>query len=230
MSEQAQSSQATTTIPPITLPCKIVTYAADIVLEELSGLESNRNRQYWQKAMNVIWEQLGHVHPLVEELPSKSTIPTHLIAAAKWMKDLAMLTELKQWPDFDQIRDAGDTNVVNHPWYQVGQPMDKGKGQEVPSEPIQLSRPIKQEAAFLPPLLAQRVSGPGSMQSLPLKVMLMKVQHLFLELFVVALWPILPLPLPTTLLLPKKTDVLDAKRRTSHVWWNWGQHAGNAAV
>ncbi|KAI5985810.1 hypothetical protein F5J12DRAFT_898889 [Pisolithus orientalis] len=95
---------------------------------ELSGLDANRNWQYGQKAMNVIWEQLGHVCPLVEDLPSKFTIPTHLIATEMWRKDSTELTTLKQWPDFDKIWDATDTDIVDHQWYQVGRPVANGKG------------------------------------------------------------------------------------------------------
>ncbi|KAI6137691.1 hypothetical protein BKA82DRAFT_36383, partial [Pisolithus tinctorius] len=108
-------------------------------MAELLTLHDHRNKQYWQKAMHVIWEQLTRVRPLVEELPSKFTIPTHLIAAEMVMRDLVVLMAVKEWPDFDKIRDATDADVADHPWYQIGRPVDKGKGRAVPSEPLQIS-------------------------------------------------------------------------------------------
>ncbi|KAI5998409.1 hypothetical protein F5J12DRAFT_895599 [Pisolithus orientalis] len=126
MSQHAEASQTTT--PSIALPCEIVTNAADIVMAELLTLHDYRNKQYWKRAMHVIWEQLTHVHPLVEELPSKFTIPTHIIAAKMIMRDLVVLMALKEWLNFDKIRDTMDANVTDHLWYQIGRPVDKGKG------------------------------------------------------------------------------------------------------
>ncbi|KAI6006500.1 hypothetical protein F5J12DRAFT_782789 [Pisolithus orientalis] len=34
------------------------------------------------------------------------------------------------------IRDAKDANVMDHPWYQIGRPIDKGKGHAVPLDPL----------------------------------------------------------------------------------------------
>ncbi|KAI6143592.1 hypothetical protein BKA82DRAFT_26184 [Pisolithus tinctorius] len=139
MSQQAETSQTAAAASPITLPHEIVANAADIVMVELLTLHDHRNRQYWQKAMHVIWEQLTCVCPLVEELPSKFTIPTHIITTEMVMRDLVVLTAVKEWPDFDKIRDATDADVVDHLWYQIGQPVDKGKGHTVPLEPLQIS-------------------------------------------------------------------------------------------
>ncbi|KAI6138171.1 hypothetical protein BKA82DRAFT_35219 [Pisolithus tinctorius] len=139
MSQQAETSQTTTAASPITLPHEIVANAADIVMAELLTLHDHRNKQYWQKAMHIIWEQLTCVCPLVEELPSKFTIPTHIIAAEMVMRDPVVLTAVKEWPDFDKIRDTTDADVVDHLWYQIGQPVDKGKGHAVPLEPLQIS-------------------------------------------------------------------------------------------
>ncbi|KAI6032727.1 hypothetical protein F5J12DRAFT_779174 [Pisolithus orientalis] len=79
------------------------------------------------------------VHPLVEELPSKFTTPTHIITAKMIMRDPAVLMALKEWPNFDKIRDATDANVADHPWYQIGRPINKGKGHAIPLDPLQTS-------------------------------------------------------------------------------------------
>ncbi|KAI6153130.1 hypothetical protein BKA82DRAFT_34945 [Pisolithus tinctorius] len=139
MSQQAETSQTAAATSPVALPREIVANAADIVMAELLTLHDHRNKQYWQKAMHVIWEQLTRVHPLVEELPSKFTIPTHIITAEMVMRDPVVLTAVKEWLDFDKIRDATDADVVDHPWYQIGRPVDKGKGCTVPLEPLQIS-------------------------------------------------------------------------------------------
>ncbi|KAI6153463.1 hypothetical protein BKA82DRAFT_27875 [Pisolithus tinctorius] len=133
MSQQAETSQTATAASPVALPREIVANAADIVMAELLALHDHRNKQYWQKAMHVIWEQLTRVRPLVEELPSKFTIPTHLIAAEMVMRDPVVLTAVKEWPDFDKIRDATDADVADHPWYQIGRPVNKGKGRAAPT-------------------------------------------------------------------------------------------------
>ncbi|KAI6141070.1 hypothetical protein BKA82DRAFT_32174 [Pisolithus tinctorius] len=139
MSQQAETSQTATAASPVALPHEIVANAADIVMAELLTLHDHRNKQYWQKAMHVIWEQLTRVCPLVEELPSKFTIPTHIIAAEMVMRDPVVRTAVKEWPDFDKIRDATDADVTDHPWYQIGRPVNKGKGHAVPLEPLQIS-------------------------------------------------------------------------------------------
>ncbi|KAI6149898.1 hypothetical protein BKA82DRAFT_23463 [Pisolithus tinctorius] len=141
MSQHAETSQTTATAatPSITLPHEIVTNAVDIVMAELLMLHNHRNKQYWKKAMHVIWEQLTHVCPLVEELPSKFTIPTHIIATEMIMRDPVELTVLKEWPNFDKIQDAMDADVADHQWYQIGRPVNKGKGHAVPLEPLQIS-------------------------------------------------------------------------------------------
>ncbi|KIN93579.1 hypothetical protein M404DRAFT_28237 [Pisolithus tinctorius Marx 270] len=139
MSQQAETSQTAAAAPPVALPCEIVANAADIVMAELLTLHDHRNKQYWKRAMHIIWEQLTHVHPLVEELPSKFTIPTHIIATEMVMRDPVVLMAVKEWPDFDKIRDAMDADVADHLWYQIGWPVDKGKGCAVPLEPLQIS-------------------------------------------------------------------------------------------
>ncbi|KAI6141091.1 hypothetical protein BKA82DRAFT_32193 [Pisolithus tinctorius] len=139
MSQQAETSQTTAATSPVALPHEIVANAADIVMAELLTLHDHRNKQYWQKAMHIIWEQLTRVRPLVEELPSKFTIPTHIIAAEMVMRDPVVLMVVKEWPDFDKIRDTTDADVVDHPWYQIGWPVNKGKGHTVPLEPLQIS-------------------------------------------------------------------------------------------
>ncbi|KAI5996889.1 hypothetical protein F5J12DRAFT_785304 [Pisolithus orientalis] len=80
-----------------------------------------------------------HVHPLAEELPSKFTIPTHIITAKMIMTDPVVLTALKEWPNFDKIRDTMDANVVDHLWYQIERPINKGKWHAVPLDPLQIS-------------------------------------------------------------------------------------------
>ncbi|KAI5993099.1 hypothetical protein F5J12DRAFT_786084 [Pisolithus orientalis] len=103
MFQHTEASQTAATTPSIALPHEIVTNAADIVMAELLMLHDHRNKQYWKRAMHVIWEQLTHVHPLVEELPSKLTIPTHIIPSKMIMRDLVVLTALKEWPNFDKL-------------------------------------------------------------------------------------------------------------------------------
>ncbi|KAI6139404.1 hypothetical protein BKA82DRAFT_4364840 [Pisolithus tinctorius] len=139
MSQQAEKSQTATAAPSVTLLHEIVTNAADIIMVELLMLHDHRNKGYWKRAMHVIWEQLTHARPLVEELPSKFTIPTHIIAAKMVMRDPVVLMAEKEWLDFDKIRDAMDADVMDHPWYQIGWPVNKGKGCTVPLEPLQIS-------------------------------------------------------------------------------------------
>ncbi|KAI6003236.1 hypothetical protein F5J12DRAFT_783667 [Pisolithus orientalis] len=156
MSQHAEASQTAATTPSITLLHEIVTNAGDIVMAELLMLHDHRNKQYWKRVMHVIWEQLTHVHPLVEELPSKFTIPTHIIATEMIMRDLVVLMALKEWLNFDKIRDATDADVADHLWYQIGRPVDKGKG----NNPV-----ADQPVALLLMALSPEVKGHRSVQA-----------------------------------------------------------------
>ncbi|KIO05389.1 hypothetical protein M404DRAFT_25512 [Pisolithus tinctorius Marx 270] len=135
MSQQAEKSQTATAAPSVTLLHEIVTNAADIIMVELLMLHDHRNKGYWKRAMHVIWEQLTHARPLVEELPSKFTIPTHIIATKMVMRDPVVLMAEKEWLDFDKIRDAMDADVTDHPWYQIGWPVNKGPSATISLEP-----------------------------------------------------------------------------------------------
>ncbi|KAI6006557.1 hypothetical protein F5J12DRAFT_782826 [Pisolithus orientalis] len=102
--------------------------------------------------------------PLVEELPLKSTIPTHIIATEMIMRDPVVLMALKEWLNYDKIRDATDADVVDHPWYQIERPINKGKGHAVPLEPLQ----ITDQPVALPLLaLGPEVEGHRSVQVTP---------------------------------------------------------------
>ncbi|KAI5997779.1 hypothetical protein F5J12DRAFT_785011 [Pisolithus orientalis] len=64
------------------------------------------------------------------------------------MRDLVVLTALKEWPNFDKIRDAMDADVADNLWYQIGRPVNKGKGNAVPLDPLQITRKLKAAEAY----------------------------------------------------------------------------------
>ena len=54
------------------------------------------------------------------------------------MPDRAMVHKMKEWPKWDIIRNAKDSDFIDHLWYKIwdqvpeGGVRDKGKGWEVP--------------------------------------------------------------------------------------------------
>jgi len=64
-------------------------------------------------------------------------IPIHVIAADAFMVSPDSLLEAKKWPPWERIRRAKDTDVKDHPWYNLREPA-------LPVPPAPTTTPVTQ--------------------------------------------------------------------------------------
>ncbi|KIM59024.1 hypothetical protein SCLCIDRAFT_27604 [Scleroderma citrinum Foug A] len=118
--------QSESYLPPILEPGQVVVGAAQVIKEKLDGLWTNINARYWKEVVQVVWEQICRLRPVVGKLPPGFVIPNHVIAVERWMPSPASVMEMKKWLDWDQICNASDTDLEDHAWYRLHlQPQDE---------------------------------------------------------------------------------------------------------
>ncbi|KAL4077853.1 hypothetical protein J3A83DRAFT_4369246 [Scleroderma citrinum] len=126
-------------VSPVLDTADIVATATGVIKAKLHSLWENHNACYWREVVHVVWEQLCHVHPVIQWLPPGFVMPSHVIIINHWMPSPAMVEKTKSWPDWDKIIDAPNVDLPDHAWYQLqfqGEVeqvamMDKGKGKAV---------------------------------------------------------------------------------------------------
>ncbi|KAL4063646.1 hypothetical protein V8B97DRAFT_1920350 [Scleroderma yunnanense] len=126
-------------VPPVLDAADIIAAATGVIKAKLHSLQENPNACYWREVVHVVWEQLFHVCPMIQQLPPSFMMPNHVIAANHWMPSLAMVEQTKSWPDWDKIIDTPNADLQDHAWYQLqfqGEVeqvamMDKEKGKAV---------------------------------------------------------------------------------------------------
>ncbi|KAL4073926.1 hypothetical protein J3A83DRAFT_4187511 [Scleroderma citrinum] len=106
-------------VSPVLDTADIVAAATGVIKEKLHSLWENPNACYWREVVHVVWEQLCHVCPVIQQLPPSFVMPNHVITADCWIPSLAMVEQMKSWPDWDKIVDTPDADLQDHAWYQV---------------------------------------------------------------------------------------------------------------